>query len=93
VCRNRPDVTQAVQGSILIYDPAIADFEAVGLITKCLRNFGRKIGAVSIYYPGIAESGIEWLILNGLQLLDLPKRRFQYTIRQSLNNSWAAMST
>jgi hypothetical protein len=28
------------------------------------------------------KSRIEWLILNGLQLLDLPKRRFQYTIRQ-----------
>ena len=26
-----------------------------------------------------AESEIEWLILNGLQLFDLPKRRFRYT--------------
>jgi hypothetical protein len=38
-------------------------------------------------YPAIAESGIEWLILNGLQFLELPKRRFQYTFRQSLNKS------
>jgi hypothetical protein len=27
------------------------------------------------------------LIVNGLQLLDLPKCRFQYSIRQQLNNS------
>jgi hypothetical protein len=67
--------------------PAIAQFGAVALITKYLCNFGRKTGTISRYYPAIAESGTCKLILNGLQLWDLPKRRFKYTDREKLNNS------
>jgi hypothetical protein len=37
-------------------------------------------GSNSICYPAVGESGAERLILNGLHILDLPKRRFQYTI-------------
>jgi hypothetical protein len=46
-----------------------------------------ELGAVLIYYPAIAESKIGTLIMNGLQLWNLPKRRFQYTIWQTLNHS------
>jgi hypothetical protein len=52
-----------------------------------LRNFGRKTGAVSIYYPAEAQTETAGLIMKVLQLLDWPKRRFQYTIREKFNNS------
>jgi hypothetical protein len=52
------------------------EFAAGALITKYLRNFGPKIGAVSIYYPAVVQSEMELLIINGLQLLVLPKRQF-----------------
>jgi hypothetical protein len=72
---------------ILINYPAIAQFGAVALITKCLRNFSRGIGVVSIYYPANAQAGTGLLIMNGLQRLDWPRRRFPYTIRQKFNQS------
>lgn len=36
--------------------------------------------------PTPEQPRIDWLILNGLPLWDLPDCRCQYTIRQSLNN-------
>jgi hypothetical protein len=45
---GRPGWMLTVQGAILIYYPAKAEFAAGAWITKCLRNFWPKIGAVSI---------------------------------------------
>ena len=79
--------TQAEKGWILIYYPGIAQHGAVSFITNHLRNFGHKIGEVSIYDPGSGQSGTEGLISNGLQLSVLAKRRFQYRILGSGNRS------
>ena len=73
---------------VSIYGQPIVEFEVFSLLTKALRFFGRKIRMTCINDPAVVESGTELLIMNGLQLLDLPQRRFQFTIRQSLNNSW-----
>jgi hypothetical protein len=55
-------------------------------VDKRLRLSGRmiKVGSAK---PAVVQSGVESSITNGLQLSNLPKRRFQYTIRQFVNNS------
>jgi len=77
----------AVQDSISIYYPAIAQFGEASLITKHLRNFRFEIKVASINEPVVAQSGARSLIMNALQLIDWPKSRIQYANRQSLNNS------
>jgi hypothetical protein len=51
-CGNNHTPPQAygscVQGSILIYDPAVAEFAAVSLNKRHLRNFGHKIRMTTI---------------------------------------------